>query len=83
MSINTKTIPLNQAGALELGMCPCDICEGGWANWTDGKEPEYCHQSCEYYKKYLELPSKEKIKFFGENIKGVIKSFKECLTNKR
>ena len=51
MSINTKTIPLNPAGALELGMNPCDACDMGWyIHSTDSSSS--CADTCIYWKKH-------------------------------
>jgi len=36
-SPNVKTVPLNPAGALELGICPCKSCNMGWANYSQVK----------------------------------------------
>lgn len=54
MSINTITIPLNQEGALELGKCPCGICDVGWSEYCQGKKSKHCMDTCEYYKKWVE-----------------------------
>ena len=51
--MNTKTIPLNLEGALELGMRPCDICDVGWASYTKEKTKS-CRDNCNYLKRYVE-----------------------------
>ncbi|MCW3134483.1 MAG: hypothetical protein N2V78_09175 [Methanophagales archaeon] len=51
-SPNVKTIPLNPAGALELGMCPCSACDVGWGDWSTTKT-ETCHDTCPYWKEYI------------------------------
>ena len=53
-SQNIKHVPLNREGALELGMCPCDICDVSWAIYTENKETKYCRNECDYFKRYIE-----------------------------
>ena len=56
--------PLTREGALKLGKSPCELCEAGWGWATygqtkDGKvDIKHCHETCEYYRRYME---KEKI----------------------
>jgi len=60
MSIpNTITIPLNPEGALELGMCPCDACHIGWANYGEHGLIKSCHENCGFYKKWDEIWGKQ------------------------
>lgn len=54
MSINTKVIPLNPRGALELGLCPCDVCNMGWGSWSKN-ETKSCQDDCIYWKEYSKL----------------------------
>ena len=51
MSRNTKVIPLNREGALELDFCPCDCCNVGWSSFSIEKT-ESCKDTCEYWKRY-------------------------------
>ena len=51
--MNTKVIPVNREGCLELGMNPCDICTMGWGSWSTN-ESKTCHDACEYHKRYVE-----------------------------
>jgi len=52
MSQNTKTIPVNQEGALELGLCPCGSCGMGWGSWSVN-ETKTCMDNCSFYKRWL------------------------------
>jgi len=51
MDSNTKTIPLNPEGVLELGICPCEACGMGWAVYST-KEVRSCSDKCGYYKRW-------------------------------
>ena len=59
---NTYTRPLNREGALELGLCPCKICEVGWSTYGGDKDGnvdiKHCQDTCDCFKRYME---KEKI----------------------
>lgn len=62
-SPNVAHVPLNPAGALELGMHPCEACHAGWGTYgvdREGKSTsKSCHDTCEYIKKWAEKKSQE------------------------
>ena len=51
MSENIQQVPLNAAGALEIGIWPCTYCESGWSFYSRDKS-ETCQTECEYVKQY-------------------------------
>ena len=59
MNENTKVIPVNREGCLELGMSPCSICDVGWGHWSTN-ETKTCRDTCDYLKRYMELLMKQK-----------------------
>ena len=46
MSKNVAMVPLNPAGALEMGLWPCTYCEMGWSSYTKGKDGNTQVESC-------------------------------------
>lgn len=60
-SPNIKHYPLNRAGALEMGLSPCSVCNTGFANYC-GTKSHSCHDTCDYFKTYFDEEKMEQIK---------------------
>ena len=53
-SENVAVIPLNAAGALELGLHPCQYCKSGWGSYS-ATERKSCSDDCDFLKQFVAL----------------------------
>lgn len=60
-SPNVAHVPLNLEGALELGLDPCHYCYAGWGTVNSSGIIHSCKDSCDYYKRYRDLPAVKKM----------------------